>query len=88
MVQLWENVDSAAIGMTTAEDLGHGLIKVLHDEHQKTKNSRIFGDWTFAGVGRGRGRVLECISGSFDSSGGRNGFALKWLGGTGSGGCG
>jgi hypothetical protein len=29
MVQLWENVERAAIGMTTAEELGHGLTESL-----------------------------------------------------------
>ena len=54
MVQLWENVERAAIGMTTAEELGHGLTESLQ-RIRKYKNSRVFGNWTFAGVGRGRG---------------------------------
>jgi hypothetical protein len=41
MVQLWENVERAAIGMTTAEDLGHGLTQIL----QRIRNKKLTRLW-------------------------------------------
>jgi len=42
MVQLWENVERAAIGMTTAEDLGHGSTQILQRIRNKKKLTRLW----------------------------------------------
>jgi hypothetical protein len=60
IVQLWENVDSAAMGITTADDLRHVSLWLSQQAGcEIAKNLRVSGDGTFARVRRRGGGVLE-----------------------------